>query len=173
MCIKYEVENKKCEELLNVLKFKKISIKELDIKKDRISFVCNSNQKDKINSILKKQDIEIFNINFLTSARVINFFKERIALIILIFTMIPMLYYRLSFLKNIEIVGNEYISLDSIYITLRENDVRVGMKLDELNTGYLENKFYIKYNNLKFITFNLVGTNLYVEMIDYKDDNVV
>ena len=93
-------------------------------------------------------------------------YKQR-KIFIFFFLLVTMgIFFLTNFIWNIEIIGNNKISKDDIIKSLNNQNVKVGVLKNKINTQEIVNKVRLERNDLAWIGIELKGTNLIVKIVE-------
>ena len=80
--------------------------------------------------------------------------------------------YSLSYVWNIEIIGNDFVSTQDIMECLRENDVEIGLKKKDIDCPKIEVLLREKFHQFGWVSVYVNHTNLCIEIKESLYDTV-
>ena len=96
-------------------------------------------------------------------------YKRRYGLIVGLLLFICLTVPSSSFLWNIELKGNERITKDEFFLTLRESGLYLGCYLPGMDVDSIESSALVNNKSISWISVNLSGNTAYVEIREKTD----
>lgn len=155
------------ERFINICASKKIFLWNLERKKSTI-LTANISISDfrKIKRIIKKIKCKVKINNKKGLPFILNKYRKRKILIILLIPIFLIIIISSRFVWNIEIKGTNNISKQDLEEQLREEGLKVGQIKNKLNTKDIITNIRLKRKDISWMEINLKGTNAIINIVE-------
>ena len=90
--------------------------------------------------------------------------KNKVSALIGAVVFLALLWFLSGRIWVIQVIGNQSFSSDEIVSLCEDFGVKTGMKRTDINSAYLKNRVLAKTDRLGFISFNVIGSKLEIEV---------
>lgn len=160
-----EVEGAFIERFINICKSRKILLWNIKMEKGVLLY-ANIGIKDyrNIREIAKKTNTKIKIKKKCGIPFILNRYKKRRGLCIILVLIIIGLTILSNFIWNISVEGNENIASEDILRDLEEEGLKIGKSKQNIKLNNIINNIRLKRNDIAWIGINIKGTNVRVEV---------
>ncbi len=160
-----KVEGAFVERFINICKAKKILLWNVKVKE---GFILDANigigNFRKIREIAKKTNTKIKIQKRCGLPFILNKYKKRKLLGIMLCLIILVIIILSNFIWNIDIIGNENISEEEIEKSLEEEGLKIGILKRKIDKNSVINNIRLKRNDIAWIGINIDGTNATIKI---------
>ena len=145
-----------CENNISIWKIKRVE--------NRIYFSVSRSDFKRLRAPLRRSGIRL---HIVKKHGIIYFAqknKNKVSALIGAVVFLALLWFLSGRIWVIEVIGNQSFSSGEIISLVEDFGVRTGMKRTGINSAYLKNRVLAKTDRLGFISFNVIGSRLEIEV---------